>query len=135
MLQCSDPSVAAHSRTLPTVEDSVQPAGRIDSAGDRTPVSDGEALFASRCARCHSVRTPRHGSGPHLAGVVERRAGEIAGYNFSAAFSALAHTWTPESLVRFLSDPDEFAPGNRMPDTGVSQAQARLIADYLENVQ
>ena len=135
MLQCSDPSVAAHSRALPTVEGSVQPAGRVDSSGDRTAVSDGEALFASRCARCHSVRTPRHGSGPHLAGVVGRRAGEVSGYNFSAAFNTLAQIWTPESLVRFLSDPEEFAPGNRMPDTGVSQAQARMIADYLENVQ
>lgn len=107
---------------------------RIESTGGLAVASEGAALFASRCAQCHTARTRNHDVGPHLVGVVGRRAGTVAGYNFSAAFKTLTEDWSPERIVRFLSDPDAFAPDTRMPDTGVSEAQARMIVDYLLSV-
>lgn len=46
----------------------------------------GAAAYAARCGGCHSVETDR--IGPHHAGVFGRRAGSIAGYDYSPALRA-----------------------------------------------
>jgi cytochrome c1 len=38
---------------------------------------------------------------------------------------------TPDSLVRWLRDPQAITPGNAMPNTGLTDQQARDIAAYL----
>ena len=132
MLQCSGESADTRKQdSRSRIAPPFRRAGRLGSAGDRAGASDGAALFASRCARCHTARTQNHDAGPHLVGLVGRRAGTVAGYNFSPAFKALTQIWTQESLVRFLNAPEAFAPDSRMPDTGVSEAQARMIVDYI----
>jgi cytochrome c1 len=37
----------------------------------------------------------------------------------------------PEDLVRWIRDPQAVLPGNAMPDSGLSEAQARDVAAYL----
>ena len=90
-------------------------------------------MFASHCGQCHRARARQHDVGPHLVGAIGRRAGAVPGYDFSAAFEPLDIVWTRESLAKFLVSPDEFVPGARMPATGVSEAQAQKIAEYIGN--
>jgi glucose/arabinose dehydrogenase len=82
------------------------------AAGD---VKRGAALFAQRCELCHSA-TPQGGGGqgPHLAGVVGRKAASTD-FGYSQALQKLAVVWTPASLDRFLAAPSRLAPGTSMP--------------------
>lgn len=127
VLHCSGSSAELHGRASPAANAPAAP----DGPGGATSVSGGAALFADHCARCHHVRDRQHNVGPHLVDVVGRRVGAVAGYDFSAAFDTLADIWTKEGLVRFLTAPEEIAPGNRMLNTGISEIQARKIVDFL----
>ena len=131
MLQCSEPPAGSREHGSPIANASVPLVRTDDGARNRAFVADGATLFARHCGQCHRARNRRHDVGPHLVGVVGRRAGAAAGYNFSAAFAALDHVWTDERLVQFLTATDEFAPGSQMPNTGVSEEQARIIVEYL----
>ena len=133
MLHCGDASVEASEPTLLPANASAPPVRPDDDTDDHRAVSDGAALFASHCGQCHRARTRQHNVGPHLVGAIGRRAGAVAGYDFSAAFERLDIVWTQESLAKFLVSPDEFIPGARMPATGVSEEQAQKIAEYIGN--
>jgi cytochrome c1 len=41
---------------------------------------------------------------------------------------------TPDNLALWIAQPQEIVPGNVMPDAGLSAAQARNIAAYLESL-
>lgn len=83
----------------------------------------GPALIvAYGCAACHTVPgvSGAHGNvGPPLTRFGDRT--YIAGMLRN----------TPSNLVRWIRDPQGVAPGNAMPNTGVTEAQARDIASYL----
>lgn len=92
--------------------------------------SAGAELFAVRCGSCHTL-TREHNIGPHLSGVIGRRAGEVAGFNATAAMTALEIVWTRENLVEFIVNPAQFAPGTTMAGTGVTEEEALLIVEFL----
>ncbi len=97
---------------------------------DRQGELSGAALFAARCGSCHNLVT-EHTIGPHLVGVIGRRAGRVAGYNTSAALTSLNIVWTREKLAEFLVNPSQFAPGTSMSDMDITEEEARIIADFL----
>jgi cytochrome c1 len=41
----------------------------------------------------------------------------------------------PQSMVRWISDPQGVLPGNAMPDTGLRPQDAQAIAAYLERLK
>ena len=84
----------------------------------------------ARCAACHNLVT-EHSIGPHLGGVIGRRAGGVAGFIFTAAMSALDIVWTQENLAEYIVDPARFAPGTTMAGVGVTDEEARLIIEFL----
>lgn len=90
----------------------------------------GEAVY-SRCLGCHAVEYNR--TGPKHCGVVGRRAGGVAGYEYSAAMRRSRLVWTEAALERFLADPPGTVPGTTMTYAGVPDAKDRadLIA-YLK---
>ena len=92
--------------------------------------SAGAALFAARCASCHNLAA-EHNVGPYLNGVIGRRAGEVTGFNASAALTALDIIWTRENLAEYIANPAQFAPGTTMADMGITAEEARTIADFL----
>lgn len=106
-------------------EESVSPAPPQEEASD-----SGAALFTTYCAGCHNL-TDENSIGPHLEGVIGRRAGEAEGFNASAALTALDLVWTQESLADYVEDPARFAPGTSMARTGVTAEEARTIAEFL----
>lgn len=84
------------------------------------------AIQAHGCVACHAIPgIPGPGSnvGPTLNGIAKRA--YIAG--------VLANT--PESMVRWLRDPLAVDPRTAMPATGLTEAQAKDIAAYLNTLE
>jgi cytochrome c2 len=74
------------------------------------------------CAGCHTiprVRDARGNVGPPLTRFADR------------TFIAGMLRNDPDNLLRWLRHPQSVVPGNAMPDTGLSDAQARDIAAFL----
>ena len=92
----------------------------------------GEAKFGDRAA-CHLLAAGANNVGPSLHGIFTRKAGEIADFRYSPAIKRSGIVWTPETLDKFVSDPQAMVPGNRMPYAGMANAgdRADLIA-YLQ---
>ena len=86
------------------------------------------------CAVCHSVEPGQNGIGPALAGVVGRRAGSVAGANYSPAMREANITWTEANLRRYILDPNAVVPGGSMPDPGTDAAQTQAIINYLKTL-
>lgn len=98
-------------------------------AQDRT--AEGERLFRARCASCHAVQTGRNTAGPHLAGVLGRKAGAVAEARYSRALSVSDIVWNEQSLDTYISNPRQAVPGTTMT-VGVSDAAQRsAIIAYL----
>ena len=94
----------------------------------------GAELFAAQCASCHNL-SEQHSIGPHLAAVIGRRSGRVAGYNTSAALTSLNIVWTRENLAEFILNPSQFAPGTSMSAVGTTPAEAQSIADFLASTR
>jgi cytochrome c len=105
-------------------------AGVARADGD---AARGQAKFGD-CAACHKLEAGANNVGPSLHGVFTRKAGEIADFRYSPAMKRSGITWTPETLDKFISDPQVMVPGNRMPYAGMASAgdRADLIA-YLQD--
>jgi cytochrome c len=99
----------------------------LDGVGDAV---HGKAVFEKRCTGCHAMDADR--KGPRLAGVYGRKAGSVAGFNYSAGLKNSGITWNDATLERWLSDPDLVVKDNNM-DFSVPKAEERrdLIA-YLK---
>ena len=89
----------------------------------------GEARFQD-CAACHRLEAGTNNVGPSLHGILTRKAGEIADFRYSPAIKRSGIVWTPETLDKFITDPQALVPGNRMPYAGMANASDRadLIA-------
>jgi cytochrome c len=81
-----------------------------------TSTDPGERLFA-KCAACHTL-TPEGGNkaGPTLHGLFGRRAGTVAGYQYSPALRNSSIVWTEQTVDRlFALGPHVVTPGSKMP--------------------
>jgi cytochrome c len=89
----------------------------------------GRRIFG-RCHNCHSV-DPRNDRmvGPNLHGLFGRRAGSLAGFDYSDAMRAAGFVWSEETLPAYIRDPRDVVPGNRMMFPGLRSA--REIADLV----
>jgi cytochrome c len=93
----------------------------------------GEARFQD-CAACHKLEAGSNNVGPSLHGLFQRKAGALADFRYSPAMKRSGINWTPETLDKFITDPQAMVPANRMPYAGMASADDRadLIA-YLQN--
>ena len=92
----------------------------------------GEAAF-KECAACHKLETGVNNVGPSLHGIIGRKAAEIGDFRYSPAMKRSGVTWSPETLDKFIADPQGMIPANRMPYAGLKDPASRadLIA-YLQ---
>ena len=93
----------------------------------------GEARF-QECAACHRLEAGVNEVGPSLHGVFTRKAGELADFRYSPAMKRSGVAWTPETLDKYVADPQAMIPANRMPYAGMANADDRadLIAYLLK---
>jgi cytochrome c len=96
----------------------------------------GEGRFQD-CAACHKLEAGANNVGPSLHGIFTRKAGEIADFRYSPAIKRSGIVWTPETLDKFITDPQALVPGNRMPYAGMANASDRadLIAYLIKASQ
>jgi len=105
------------------------------AAGDATAAGDaakGERVF-NQCRICHSLEKGRNLVGPSLNGVIGRTSGTAEGYRFSDAMAKAGIVWSDETLAKYLKNPKEFVPGNKMSFAGLRRDEdiANVIA-YLD---
>jgi cytochrome c len=102
------------------------------SADDR-----GRALFEP-CRACHALDPAiRVMAGPNLAGLIGRRIGGDAGFDYSPVLKKAAaenRVWTTGLLDRFLADPEVMFPGlwmtaRPMDDAAERNALVRFLAE------
>ena len=86
----------------------------------------GKTLYDSRCIGCHSLDANR--VGPAHRGVFGRRAGAAKEYDYSPALRNAGLVWDARTLDRWLADPEQLVPGQRM---GYSVAEAADRADLI----
>lgn len=88
-------------------------------------IDAGESAFR-QCSACHQYAAERNAGGPHLVGIVGREVGAVGDWRYSNALQDAGGIWTPERLEQWLTNPDDYLPGNRMAYPGVRGAQERI---------
>lgn len=79
----------------------------------------GEATFKI-CKTCHQIgEAAKNFVGPALNGIVGRKAGTYAGYNYSDANKNSGLTWDEPTLKKYLKNPREMVPGTKMAFPGL----------------
>jgi cytochrome c len=83
-------------------------------------VDAGKKVF-NQCRACHVLDKTTNRVGPHLGGVIGRKAGSVEGFSYSDAMKNSGITWDEESLAKYLKDPKGFIAGNKMAFAGVKK--------------
>jgi cytochrome c len=99
---------------------------------------NGEFLFKTICASCHSIEPGSHRTGPSLHKIWGSPAGKAEGFAYSDAFRGAAAdelVWTEENLDKFVRRPRSVVRGNKMAYLGLRDdaKRADLLA-YLKRM-
>ena len=96
----------------------------------------GKAVF-NQCKACHQVGPEaKNGVGPILNGIVGRKAGEGAAYNYSDANKNSGLTWDEATLRAYLTDPKAKVPGTKMIFPGIKrEKQLDDLMAYLAGIK
>jgi cytochrome c len=111
-------------------------AGAPGARAADASVENGEEVF-KKCRACHDVGpTAKNKIGPVLNNLFGRKAGTIEGFTYSDANHKAGEAgwvWTDESMMKYLENPREAMPGNRMAFVGLRDEQDRKdIIAYLK---
>jgi cytochrome c len=82
------------------------------SAASAADVARGRELYESRCIGCHSIEANR--VGPAHRGLFGRRAGGVKDFEYSPALAGATLLWDERTLDRWLANPEQLLPGQRM---------------------
>jgi cytochrome c len=96
----------------------------------------GELVF-KKCQICHEVGpTAKVKVGPILNDVMGRQAGTLPGFAYSPAMKEAGEkglAWTDESLGKYLENPRDFVPKNKMAFVGLKKEDERAdVLAYLK---
>lgn len=111
-------------------------AASVDVAAEQAAsVEAGRRVFA-RCAGCHEAGPrARNVFGPHLNGIIGRRAGSVPGFGYSDALRKKNIVWNEANLAAFVRDPDEVVPGTKMRFFGFfTKGQMADLMAYLASL-
>jgi cytochrome c len=91
-----------------------------------TQDASGQQAFNNACRTCHMVKDGGNRLGLHLHKVIGRQAGSLPDYSYSSAMKEADFAWDKQKLERFIANPHEVVPGNRMkPYTGLASSDDR----------
>ena len=93
----------------------------------------GAALYQQHCTACHNIDSNK--IGPAHRGVMGRRVGSLAGYKYSAELAASRLRWTPQTLNKWLADPEELVAGQRMGFSIESEQERADLIAYLATLK
>ena len=108
------------------------PEGAEAATHEAGDAARGKIVFERRCTGCHAL--DENHEGPQLRTVYGRKAGSVAGFKYSPGVARLGLIWNPETLDRWLTDPDTMLPGNDMSFATPKAADRRDVIAYLQQV-
>ena len=112
--------------------DNVDTVSGVKYAAYTGDAAKGKTDFIT-CQTCHSIDVGVNKIGPSLHNVVGRKAGTIAGFNYSPANKNSGITWTAEKLFQYLEKPQRVVPGTKMIFPGFPDPQKRAdVIAYLK---
>lgn len=89
----------------------------------RSNIESGRRIIAAYgCGACHSI--------PGVPGADSRGAPPLDNF-YQRTYIAGHLPNTSENLTKFIQNPQQFDPGNAMPDLGVTEDEAHDIVAYL----
>jgi cytochrome c len=104
----------------------------IAAEGD---VKNGKTVF-KKCSACHFVDKEKNRVGPHLVGIIDRKAGVVEKYKYSKALLKMAEeglVWDEKNLHAYLEKPRDFIKGGKMAFAGLKDEQDRAdVIAYLK---
>ena len=101
------------------------------AAGDP---AQGAKVF-NKCKVCHSADQPKNKIGPHLVGIIGRKAGSVEGFSYSQAMKQSGIVWDEATLDKYLADPKAVVPHTKMAFAGLSSEQDRQnVIAYLQSL-
>ncbi len=98
---------------------------------------EGMMAFNNACRTCHSFKPDDNRLGPTLHGIVGRKAGSVAGFQFSPAMKNSGITWDEANLDQFIANPESVVNGNAMkPYGGIADESERAkIVSFLKTLK
>ena len=104
-----------------------------DALGQDTAATD-RLTFNNVCRTCHTLKEGDNRLGPNLHNIIGRKAGSVPDYGYSSAMKDANLTWYRATLDRFIANPDQVVPGNRMKSYGglTSPEERAKIISFLE---
>lgn len=104
------------------------PPPRLEAAANEEPSArrGARAINQYACVTCHAI--------PGIVGSNAPVGPPLAGVGSRLMLGGVLPN-SPENMVRWLRDPQKFAPLSAMPDLGVTEHDARDIAAYLATLR
>lgn len=97
-----------------------------------TAQDPGVQAFAT-CRACHTLQAGgKSVMGPNLHGLFGRKAGSVAGFNYSPALKASNIVWDAKTLDQYLAAPTARVPGTRMVVKVADPARRAALIGYLK---
>jgi nitrite reductase (NO-forming) len=124
------PNSPATGTSTPPATKATQPAAPVQQAAAPAPegahgdAAAGRQVFR-KCQACHSLEPGKNLVGPTLAGIIGKKSGSDPNFAYSPAMKQAGITWTPQTLDKYLVDPQKAVPGNRMPFPGLKSENDR----------
>lgn len=101
----------------------------VPKAAVAADAAAGQAVF-NRCKICHTIEAGgRNAVGPNLHGIFGRKAGTVGNFAYSEAMKQSAIVWNDDTLAKYLRNPKQFVPGDKMAFPGLKDD--KQIADLL----
>ena len=93
----------------------------------------GKKIF-TKCKACHNAEKPQNKVGPHLVGIVGRKAASADGYKkYSKDLKEAGIVWDEANLDKWLTNLKGMYPGTKMIYPGLKKAEDRkAIIEYLK---
>ena len=85
-------------------------SGGALAEGDATK---GEKVF-KKCKACHTATDEKNKVGPHLVGIIGRKAGSVEGFKYGKGLTAAAEKigeWDEPKLMEYLLNPKKYIDG------------------------
>ena len=129
------PSATPTAKATEEHKDDDKDTGKDKDSDDHADQPAGPPQAFNQCAACHSTTPGKTIIGPSLAHVYGRKAGSLAGFQYSDAMKGSGLTWTSSNLDAFLTNPAGKVPGTLMGLAGIKDAaQRKAIVDYLKTL-
>ncbi len=92
----------------------------LPPVADAQDPESGKKVFEQQCSACHEIGPgAKNKVGPDLNGVIGRKAGTEASYDYSEAMKKAGWVWNESIFKEYITDPKKKLPGVKMLFPGI----------------